>query len=185
MSGSRVAIRYAKSLFDLALEQNQSEKVFADMELVEKTCKESHELVVLLNSPIVNTDTKISITNAIFKDKVTPLTTAFLNIILAKHREHYIPSIATEFVIMYKNYKGIQVAYLTTAVAIDDTTRAKILDLVTKQSGKQVELVEQIDAKVIGGFVLRFGDSQVDTSIASKMRELHKEFEKNLYVKEY
>ncbi len=185
MRGSRVALRYAKSLFDLALEQKVSEAVFADMELVEKTCTESAELVVLLNSPIVTTDRKIAIMNDIFKDKTSALTMAFINIILTKRREQYIPAIAAEFVEMYKKHMGIEVAYLTTATKIDDATRQTIIDLVAKQSGKKVELVEKVDADVIGGFILRYGDNQVDTSIAGKIRALKKEFEQNLYVKEY
>jgi F-type H+-transporting ATPase subunit delta len=86
---------------------------------------------------------------------------------------------------MYKNYQGIEVAYLTTAVAVDDATRSKVLDIVAKQTGKKVELIEKVDAAVIGGFILRYGDNQVDTSIAGKIHDLKKEFEKNLYVKEY
>lgn len=185
MRGNRVALRYAKSLFDLALEQNQAEKAFADMELIANTTKQSHDLVVLLNSPIISTDKKIAVINGVFGDKISQLTTAFLNIIATKRREHYIPGIAQEFVEMYKKHKGIEVAYLTTAVAIDDSTRQQILDLVKKQSGKEVELVEKIDSSVIGGFILRYGDNQIDTSVAGKIRNLRKEFDNNLYVKEY
>lgn len=185
MRGSRVALRYAKSLFDLALEQNQADSAFADMELISNTTKQNHDLVVVLNSPIITTDKKIAVLNGIFGDKVSALTTAFLNIITTKRREHYIPAIADEYVEMYKKYKGIEVAYLTTAVAIDDATRQKMVDLVAKQSGKQVELVEKIDSSVIGGFILRYGDNQLDTSVAGKIRNLRKEFDDNLYVKEY
>jgi F-type H+-transporting ATPase subunit delta len=57
--------------------------------------------------------------------------------------------------------------------------------MVHQQTGKEVQLTEKIDASIIGGFILRFGDKQIDTSVSGKIRELGKEFDHNLYVKEY
>lgn len=185
MRGSRVALRFAKSLFDLAIEQNKLDAVYADMQLVESTCANSHDLVVLFGSPVVATDTKKKIVDEVFKANVNELSLAFLQIIVVKRRESYIPAIAAEFVEMYKANKGIETATLTTAVKVDDETRNKIISLVQAKTGKKVELVEVVNADLIGGFVLRYGDNQVDTSIAAKVRELNKEFEKNLYIKDY
>ncbi len=186
MAGNRVALRFAKSLFDLAIEQNQLEAVFADMQLIESTAKQSHDLVVLFNSPVVATDAKKKIIDQVFKASVSVLTTSFLHIITTKRRESYVPAIAAEFVDLYNLKKGIEAAILTTAVPVDDATRAQMIDLVKKQTGKgEVKLVEKIDPAIIGGFILRYGDHQVDTSVAGKMRKLKKEFQNNLYVKEY
>lgn len=181
----RVSIRFAKSLFDLAIEQGQLDAVMNDMKLIAETARENRDLVILFNSPVINTDKKKGILEEIFKAKISALTLAFINIILTKRREHYIPDIAADFVAMYKNKNGIQTATLTTAVAVDDENRAKIMALVKKHTGREVELKEQVDENLIGGFILRFGDNQIDTSIAGKIRELNKEFDKNLYVKEY
>ena len=81
MAGNRVALRFAKSLFDLAIEQNQLEAVFADMQLIESTAKQSHDLVVLFNSPVVATDAKKKIIDQVFKASVSLLTTSFLHFI--------------------------------------------------------------------------------------------------------
>jgi F-type H+-transporting ATPase subunit delta len=75
---------------------------------------------------------------------------------------------------------------LTTAFKIDDAFRSKIIDVVAKHcKNDKVVLEEQIDPSIIGGFVLRFGDNQIDTSVEREIELLRREFEKNLYVKDY
>jgi F-type H+-transporting ATPase subunit delta len=183
--GGIVATRYAKSLFDLAKEQGQQEVVFADMAIIAEACRANRELVVLFNSPVINTDKKKAVVDAIFASQIGKMTLAFLNIILTKRREHYVPGIAVEYLKMYNLFKGIETATVTTAVALDEETRNKISAMVHQQTGKEVQLTEKIDASIIGGFILRFGDKQIDTSVSGKIRELGKEFDHNLYVKEY
>jgi F-type H+-transporting ATPase subunit delta len=183
--GGIVATRYAKSLFDLAKEQNQQEVVFADMAQIANACRDNRELVVLFNSPVINTDKKKAIVDEIFKASISTMTLTFLHIILTKRREFYVPGIAVEYLKMYNVFKGIETATVTTAVPLDDETRKKIAALVHSQTGKEVQLTEKIDADIIGGFILRFGDKQIDTSVSGKIRNLGKEFDQNLYVKEY
>ena len=61
MINTRLATRYAKSLLDLAVERNELEKVFADMEWLQAVCKGNRDFVVLLRSPVIKPDTKIKI----------------------------------------------------------------------------------------------------------------------------
>lgn len=185
MRGSRTAIRYAKSLFDLALELNKLDAINADMQLVENTCKQNPELVTLLNSPIVTSDTKKAALTEIFAPKVDSLTISFINITIDKGRESGLSAIAAEFAEMYDKYKGIVQAYLTTATPADAETEAKILEMVKAKTGMQVELTKIVDEQIMGGFVLRFGDNQIDSSVATQVRNLEKTFSKNLYVKDF
>ena len=83
----RLAGRYAKSLIDLATEQDQLEVVYADMLFLQSVCRQSREFVTLLRSPVVNADRKNSIVDAITKDKVKGLTAAFNKLLIQKGRE--------------------------------------------------------------------------------------------------
>lgn len=185
MADTKLARRYAKSLLDLALERNMVEKVYGDMQLVADTCTASRELSLLLKNPIVNTDKKDNIIRALFGNKIDALTMAFFNIITRKGRESYLEDIAKSFVDLYKTNKGIRIAHVTTAVPLDAATRERIMNIVKQAKGNQVELVEKIDKDLIGGFVLRVGDEQIDTSISKELRNLRNEFDDNLYLKEY
>jgi len=186
MQDSKAGIRYAKSLFNLAQERNEVEAVSADMALIDKTIHENPELRSMLKSPIIKSDKKASIMRAIFTAHISTTTAAFLELIIKKRREMFMDSIARQFVILHLENNGIEEAVLTTAFKVDDSFRQRILDLVIKHSkNDKVVLEERIDPSIIGGFVLRFGDNQIDTSVERDIELLRREFEKNLYVKEY
>jgi len=68
---------------------------------------------------------------------------------------------------------------------LDDKLRSEILKIVSAAVKGKVELVEQIDKDLIGGFILKMNNRQVDTSIESKLREIRRELKINLYEKNY
>ncbi|CAN5605676.1 ATP synthase F1 subunit delta [soil metagenome] len=184
MVESKVARRYARSLLVLAQERNLTEKVFADMQLVAKTCEHSADLVALLRNPIINTDKKESILKAVFGPHIDPLTFAFMELMARKGRESYLYGIAMEFISTYKASIGIQTAYVTSAIALDAATREQVLEIIRKTKGSKVELIEKVDKELLGGFILRVGDEQFDASISKKLNQLKTQFDDNLYVRE-
>lgn len=185
MQETKAALRYARSLFQLAVERNELEAVSADMDLIHRTILENRELAVMLKSPIIKADKKASIIRAIFEGKIGGTTVAFLNLIIQKRREMHIGQIAHSFVTLYLASNGIEEATLTTAFPIDEAFRRRVTGIVENISGSKVELEEKIDPSIIGGFVLRFGDKQIDASVEREIELLRREFDKNLYVKDY
>ncbi len=185
MIETKVAHRYAKSLLGLAMERNIQDRIFEDMKLIAGSCKNNPGLALVFRSPIINTDKKDAIIKAVFGGKIDAVTAAFLDIITRKRREFYIEQIAAEYISIYKTSKGISTAYITTAAPLDDMLRADIMALMKMNSGLQVELIENVKTDLIGGFVLRYGDEQVDASVARKLKSLRKDFKANLYVKDY
>ena len=84
MKQSRATIRYAKAFLQLSVEQNQLDRSYKDMMLLDTICSENKELLLLLRSPIVKTDQKLKIFDQIFKNKLSDLSMSFLNIIISK-----------------------------------------------------------------------------------------------------
>ncbi len=184
MAESRVAPRYVKSLLGLAVEQNILDKVFQDMLLFTKVCEENKAFGIMLRSPVIRHDKKRQVLAKIFTGKVEPLTLAFFDIITYKNREPLLPSIAREFHRAYNENKGISKATFTTAYPIDAEIRSQVETMVKQISDKkEIELVETIDANMIGGFVLTVGDRQIDASIKSKLKKLKNSFNENPFVK--
>ena len=179
----RAASRYAKSLIDLALEQGTLEKCYIDMNLVWNTCQSSPELKLMLNSPIIKGDKKSAILKKIFGEKLSPLSTAFIEIIIKKKREFFLNEIAHEFIIQYKEHKKILTAIVISAVGLDEVLRKKVLDIVKNSTKSEVVLVEKVNKDLIGGFVLKIGDKQVDASILRQIKNLKRSFSENPYVK--
>jgi len=185
MSANRLAGRYAKALLGLAIEQGQLDSVYKDIEGFSKALNQ-REFKLLIKSPIVNSDKKKSILTRIFGNGWNKITSSFVNILMRKRREFYLPEIAEEFTKQYKAHQKIATAILTTATPVDDATLQDVKNIVLKQTGmKSVELTTEVDASLIGGFVLKFGDKLYDTSIAHKLEKLSKQFDSNKYVRSF
>ena len=139
MKGTRAAVRYAKALKDLALEQGVLEKVRDDMKLITAVCESNHDFAVMLNSPIIKTDKKQAILSELFKGKVSKLSELFLQILAAKRRESYIQAIAIEFIKQFKEHKKILTAVVTTASGLDEELRKKVLKVVQGSGHSEIE----------------------------------------------
>jgi len=183
MKETRIAIRYAKALFELSIEQNSLEQTYNDMILLDKVCMENKDFRLLLSSPIIKSDKKQNIMKSLFESKLGKLSLAYLNIIAAKRRENFIEPIAEQFLELYKDYKGIISVIFTTAVPADDKIKNKVTELVGGFTKKEIDLIEDIKTDIIGGFILRFGQYQFDDSIRKKIMKLKREFNINVYEK--
>lgn len=185
MRETRVSHRYAKSLLDLALEKGQLEQVREDMQLVFNTVSQSHDFVVLLKSPVIKTDKKQAIIKAIFGGKIGVISSQFIDIITRKRREAELEAIAESFLNQYRKHKQILTAVITSAVGLDDALRNRVLELVRQESNSEIELIEKIDPAIMGGFLLRVGDKQIDATVLRQVRKLERNFSENPFIKEF
>lgn len=185
MPETKVAGRYAKSLLGLAIENKSAKLINDDMQLVANTLASSKDLNNMLKNPIIKTDKKNDIISAIFGNKIDAITLAFLKIVTNKKREFYIDDIAGQFVRMYKEYKGVSMATVTTALTMDDKLRTEVMNVIRKSVKGEVELKEVVDKDIIGGYILTLKDKRIDASISSKINLLKRDMKINLYQKNY
>lgn len=177
MAVATVAARYAKSLLDLAQEQGSTDTLYKDMRLLKQTIAQSRPLLLLLQNPIVRAEKKNAVLKAAFANRVNPVTMSFLDIIARKNREGILAAVADEFINQYDRLKGVERATIITTIPLTDTLREQFRAMVLKLTrGKSVELEEKIDSKLIGGYVLRVGDQQIDGSIRNRLNELRLQF---------
>ena len=182
MIESRVASRYARSMLNLAIEQGKLEEVSEEMKLISDTFESSRDLQMLLKSPIIKVDKKISIISAIFKGKLSTLTDNFISIIIKKKREVHLYNIATEFQAQYRQKNKIVTAVVTSANGLDTEMRSAVLKLVQDSIKSEVELIENEDPDLIGGLILRIGDKQCDGSLKRRLNDLKKNFNIKNYI---
>ena len=183
MQNPRLATRYAKSIIDLAIEQNQLEDVYIDMKRITKICKSNPDFVAMLRSPIIKADKKGKIIEAVLVNQVGKLTEAFNKLLVTKGREPNLPEIAAAVVNQYNKLKGISNVKITTAVAISEETKNAILNTV-KASGntRNFELETVVDESLIGGFLVETEGNLVDISILRDLKDVSKQFLNNDYI---
>ena len=186
MSVTRIATRYAKSLLELAIDQQKLDPVYADINTLRSATK-NRDLYLMLKSPIVNADKKIAALNQLFKGDLDSLTMAYLELLVNKGREQYVPEIAAEFIHQYNVLKKITTVRVTSATPLDESVladlRKKLLNSGVTTENLDIEVL--VDPKLIGGFVLEFDNKRYDASVANKLAELKADFLKNTYIREF
>jgi len=183
MSVKSVSSRYAKSLLELAQEQDKLETIYQDILTVKQLLK-NRELFAAIKSPIIPSDKKIKVMDALLKDKVDDLTLRWIRLIIKKERSEYLLYIAQSFIGQYKDAKNISTVNITSAAPLDDASIAKIKDKLHSEGmiDGEVEIVEKVDPDLIGGFVMEFDGYRYDASISWLLSDLQKDaYTKNFY----
>ncbi len=181
----RITSRYSRALLDVAVEKGLSEVLSHDMMLLEEVLTSSPDLCKLLRNQIIKNFRKKKIMSAIFEAKVNSLSMTFINLIIDKSHEGILLPIVLEFNECYKEYMGIKTANIETSLALTDTLRHNIKEQLAEFTGKKIDLVERLDAKVIGGYRIRIGDFRYDCTLEEKFKQLSKDFERNIYEKAF
>ena len=178
MAQTRAAIRYAKAVLDLANDQKSGEVVNADMKSIASAVAVSTDLKDMLLSPVVPSATKKSALLAVFSD-LNKLSVNLIDTLIQNKRITILGEVAKKYNELFDEGQGRQVAIVTTAVTITDELKAKVLAKVKELTGKEAEIVSVVDESILGGFILRVGDTQYDASISNKLQKLKREFTLN------
>jgi F-type H+-transporting ATPase subunit delta len=177
----RLASRYAKALFELALEQRIQVEVYRDMEHLAKVSAENKDFRLMLQSPVIKHDKKNAVLRALFAKDFNNITLQYINIIVRKRREMILDEIALQYIDIYRVWKGIKVARLETAIALDERQKQAFVELLTDQLKSEIILEAVVKPELVGGFLLSVDGKQYDNSIMNKIKKLSREFQINVY----
>ena len=174
MNDSKISVRYARAIFQSAQEKKILDKVYQDMIFISEICK-NKETKEFLHSPIIIPSKKEAIFHKMVEGNIEKITLSLLDLIVKNGRESFIPAIARNFIHETKKFKGITESVLTTAIKVDDNVRKQIIDLISTVFNTEVELKENLDPEIVGGFILQVDDNYIDASIRNKLRKIKKE----------
>lgn len=183
MQNPRLASRYAKALLDLAVEQNALEDTLNDVQLLVAIGEQSKDFVNVLQSPIIKSDKKQSIIDAVVGAQLRDLVKAFIKLLINKGREATLLDMAKSFIDQYKEMKNIKTVKLTTAVPASDAVRGMVREkLAITHPDAVIELEETVNEDIIGGLIVQMDDQMFDFSIRRDLNDVKAQFSKNLYV---
>ncbi|NBX38731.1 MAG: ATP synthase F1 subunit delta [Flavobacteriia bacterium] len=177
MASTKSAVRYAKALLDLCSEKGLVDAIEKDLQQFINAVQVSNDLRVFLNSPIVRGEKKNTVFQALFAN-FNPLTLHFFNLVIKNGKEAILPEIANQFNSLLKKQRGIVTGTITSAAPLSASTKETILKRISPAFEGTLSLSESVDPTLLGGFVIRVEDKQIDASAASKLKELKQELVK-------
>jgi F-type H+-transporting ATPase subunit delta len=183
MRQPKVAQRYAKALFDLAVERGELETVKHDLEGIKAL--DNEELRTVWMSPVIQGDKKQKIFSALLDGKVSKTTSAFFNLLFKKGREIAVNEIFGAFEGMYRRHHKIVVVEITTAAPVTEEVNKNIIEKMHNRerfANVTLQVKNKVDENIIGGFILQADDMLYDASIRHDLQVIRKQFIENMYI---
>ena len=169
-----VAKRYAKAIFELALEQGRLEAIGADLSLVRDTLTQNPDWQAWLANPQVAASDKQEALRQVYGEKVSPEVLQLLSIMLKNRRTTLIVAVADEFKALLDEHQGVVHAQVSSAFPLTEAEEAGLAAALEKLTGKSVVLHKEVDPELIGGVLVRIGDRLYDGSVRGLLQRLEK-----------
>jgi F-type H+-transporting ATPase subunit delta len=174
MASTRAAVRYAQAILDLSNSKAVSEVVNNDMKLIASTINGNLELNTFIQNPTIKVEVKEKALLEVFAT-VDNVTKGLLHLLFENKRFEILEVIALEYSKLFDVMIGVEVAKVTTAIAMDAALEAKVLAKIATLSDKKITIENTVDPSIIGGFILRIGDKQYNASVANRLQILKRE----------
>ena len=169
-----IAEVYARSLFEVAKEQDVLDEVREQLDAFARALEENRELAVFFFSPYFSTEEKKEGLERTVKDADETFMN-FLEALLERHRMPVIYRIRERFEAMWEEVNKLLPVQVTSAVELDESTVNSIGERIGEQTGMEIELSSQVDPDIVGGVVLRVGNFVLDASIRNRLDQLRKQ----------
>jgi F-type H+-transporting ATPase subunit delta len=165
-----IAKRYAKALFNLALEGGQVEQYCQELDGFAGLLKDVPSVADAIQNPLYPEATRKSIFAAVAeKAGLTPIIRSYISLLLEKGRVQHLPEIAEYYHRLMDEHGNIARAQISAASALDDSAIQNIAKTLEKMTGKKVVVEFKQDPALIGGVVAQIGDLVLDGSVKRQL----------------
>ena len=171
---SRVAIRYAKAMYDIANEENSINEVYKDMNFINELNSGSLDFKNLLSNSQINFQDKKKLILSLIKQS-NALTEKLIDLLIHNKRVKIIGDIASSFIQLYNKHNNIKEATIITASPINNELESKILSMINIKDAKSVNLTNVVNPNIIGGFIIRFDGKEYNASVKQNLNNLKTE----------
>jgi F-type H+-transporting ATPase subunit delta len=168
-----IAQVYARSLFEVAKEQDKLDVVREQLGQFADALDGDRELSIYFFSPYFSTPEKKDGLGKLLED-VDPVVENFLSLLIENHRMPAVFRVRREYDALWEQENRRLPVTITSAVALDEATVKSIGDAIGRQTGQQVELTANVDPDVLGGLIVRVGNSILDASIRNRLENLRR-----------
>lgn len=168
-----IAQVYARSLFEVAKEQDKLDVVKEQLGQFAEALDGNRELSIFFFSPYFSTPEKEDGLGKLLEG-VDPTVANFLGLLIENHRMPVIFRVRRAYDALWEEENKLLPVTITSAVTLDEATVKSIGDAIGRQTGQQIELTADVDPDVLGGLIVRVGNSILDASIRNRLENLRR-----------
>lgn len=171
---SKAGDLYGQSLYDLAAEENLTDEILGEMEIIKGIFKENPDYITLLSEPSVPKNERLKLVDEAFKEGCHEYLLNFIKILIEKGLLREFSACQKRFRRSYNEEHGIADALVTTAVALDGTQLEQLKNKLENISGKKVLLSQKVDPGVLGGVRVDLEGQLFDGTVKGRLSELQR-----------
>jgi F-type H+-transporting ATPase subunit delta len=175
MNDSKIAVRYAKALFDLSLKHNALEDVYENMKVINRLCL-MVKVREIIGNPVIKISKKKEIMLELAGKDMHNLTSRFIELMFDQRRGDHLMAASRDFIGLTRRHRGIRQITLTTAIPVNDKTMREVAAATVGDNDSKYEFIGLVDPSIMGGFILRVDDTYIDASVRNRINRFRKEF---------
>jgi F-type H+-transporting ATPase subunit delta len=169
-----IATVYARSLFEVATEQDKLDDVRDQLGVFADALSETRELQVFFFSPYFSSQEKEDgLDKAV--SGADPVVLNFLKLLIEKHRMPVVFRIRANFDRLWEEANKLLPVEITSAVELDEGIVKQLGDRISEQTGRKVELSSRVEPDILGGIVVQVGNSVLDASVRNRLEQLRRQ----------
>ena len=172
MRNDSVARRYARAYFNMSLEGKTLDGASTDLKSVAGTLTEVPALRDFLNHPLTTETNKKEVLKQAFGKEITPTSLSFLNLLVDNRRIANFAIIQEEFETLVRAEKNVAAATVTSAVPLSKEQLVQLEKSLEAKTGQDIELTALVDPALLGGLLVRIGDTVYDGSVQGKLERM-------------
>ena len=167
-----IANRYAEALFQLSEEENITKEIYNELHDVVEVIKNNKELDNVLKSPLVAKNEKTQLIEALFNNKINNDLKNFLKILVEMGRISSLKSIELTFKELLNDKHNIIEGTVISAIALTEKQVKELEEKLSKKYNKNVTLENEVDQSILGGVLVRLGNTQIDGSVKTRLNNI-------------
>lgn len=168
---------YAEALFALSREEQCEKTVYDELNAAAQLFAAHPDFTALLSVPTVGAPEKIEILRKVIGSG-TGVTENFLCLLVEKHRFNRLAEICSAFNALYYDAFSIAEVFVTSAQPLSEEQRSALKAKLSGKLVKEIQLAETVDASLLGGMVVQYGDTRMDNSLRTRMKEMSENLRK-------
>jgi F-type H+-transporting ATPase subunit delta len=168
-----IAKVYARSLFEVALEQGRLDEVREQLGQFVDALNQYRELAIFFFSPYFSLREKEDALTRVLVD-AEPIFLNFLRLLIEKHRMPVIFRIRDAYEQMWEEENRLLPVQITSAIELDPDALGRLSQEISERTGRKVKLATHVDPDILGGLVVRVGNSILDASIRNRLEQLRR-----------